>query len=157
MARRRRTQWIDALATTEIAVAGGAIDNTTQVSEAELENMGGGMTLVRVIGDILPRVCASGGAVVQATFNLFVFEPYAGGVAPTAWDVDTYQRKSLLGTWMWRDGGVANQLGAPRSIHVDLRTKRKIGQGERIELATATGGTGGVSYFSHLRFLFLLP
>ena len=157
MARRRRTQWIDALSSTEVVVAAGAIDNTTQVSETELENMGGGMTLLRVIGDILPRVRASGGAVVQAQFTLFVFEPYAGGVAPTAWDVDTYQRKSMLGTFMWRDAGVANQAGVPRSIHVDLRTKRKIGQGERIELATSTTGTGGTSYFSHLRFLFLLP
>ncbi len=157
MSRRRKTQWIDALSSTEVAVAGGAISNVTQVTEAELENLGGGMTLVRVIGDILPRVRASGGAVVQATFNLFMFEPYAGGVQPTVWDIDTYQRRSMLGTWMWRDAGVANQAGVPRSIHVDLRTKRKIGQGERIELATATTGTGGVSFFSHLRFLFLLP
>ena len=59
MPRRRRTQWIDNLIDTEVLVAGGTISTTTQVSEGELENLGGGMTLIRVIGDLLPRTRAS--------------------------------------------------------------------------------------------------
>ena len=157
MARRRKFQWIDNLNTAPIVVAAGAVSTTTQITEAELENLGGGVTLMRVVGDIIPlcSTVATNGAV---TFALFTFEQYTGSVAPTDWSLnDTYQGRRLLGTWLWRADQLANRAGVPRSIHVDLRTKRKLGQGIAVSLAVENHASQPIDFVAHLRLLLLLP
>jgi len=156
MSRKRQYQWIDAIVADEITLAGavapGTIVNTTVVSEREMENIGGGGTLIRVVGDVYMRV-AVGNPVVTAA--LFLQESYASAVAPTDWGNDEFQRKAYLGG-MLLVGLVGNQLGHWK---VDLRTKRKLTQGQQMELATQNHSTAGndARIAFHLRFLVLLP
>ena len=157
MARgRRRFQWIDAIQTTEVvlngAAAPGTIINETILSEAELENVGGGGTLIRVVGDI--QVKRTLGTPV-ITASLFVREAYAGSVSPSDWTADTFQRRDMLGTWMF--GGNVNTAAMYRVI--DLRTKRKLGQGVDVLLAFQNHSVAGsdATYWFHLRALLMLP
>ena len=156
MSRKRRYQWIDAIQATEIAVVGaaapGTIVNTGIVLETELENVGGGATLIRVVGDIWMRTLLG---VPIATFSLYLQEAYAGAIAPTDWDTDTFQRRDMLGTWMLT--AIAGQtLG---HVAVDLRTKRKMGQGVALDLAAQNHSIAGqdMRFVFHLRALLLLP
>ncbi len=155
---RRKTQWIDNIATAAQSVSSGSVTNSTEISEAEIENVGGGATLIRVVGDICP-VTTSTATTGSVTFALWLFAQYTGAVAPTlaAWALnDTYQRKYLLGTWMWRPAGVVG-AGIPRSLHIDLRTKRKLGQGLALTLSIGNHTGASMSFTSHLRYLLLLP
>ncbi len=155
MAGKRRYQWIDAFQDGVTTVTTGAIVNQTVVSEAELENVGGAATLIRVVGTILPLAAATASA--RGVFVLFVLQTYGGAVAPTVWNNDTFQRKQNLGSWFWRDAGIASQPGIPRVISIDLRTKRKLGQGEAITLATQNSGSGqSLSFSFHIRALLLI-
>jgi len=156
MARRRRFQWIDALVSSPIAVAGaaapGTISNQTIISEVELENVGGGATMMRVVGDIILRATA-GNPVF--TYALWVFPAYVGSVQPTDWDNDTFQRADMLGTWTVQ-APVADRISI---VRVDLRTKRKLGQGVQVQLAIQNHSIAGndASIAFHLRSLLLLP
>ena len=155
MPSRRRFQWIDNIEQDVLSIAAGAVLNTDQVSEAEIENLGGAMTLTRVVGSITPL----SGATPTARFSLalFVFNTYVGAVPPTDWVNDTFQRSNLLGAWWWSSAGVASGAGIPRSFQIDLRTKRKLGQGVKIVLAVQNHGGATGTYTSHFRFLMQLP
>ncbi len=152
---KRKWQWIDNIESALISVGATSIVNTTQVSEAEIENLGGAMTLTRVVGTICPVAGSTPSA--RLSYALHVLQSYAGAVAPTSWVNDTFQRLDMLGCWWWTGAGVASGPGIPRAIHVDLRTKRKIGQGVQIELAVENFGGFTCTYTSHLRFLMQLP
>ena len=157
MARRRKTQWIDGLVTSNVAVAGaaapGTVVDTTMLAEAELENIGGGGTLIRVVGDLIFRRTA-GAPVVTAV--LFVAQNYVGAVNPTDWDVDAFQREENLGSWM--SAGMDTTLSWDRH-HIDLRTKRKLTQGVTVQLAVQNHSVAAndLNFNCHFRFLILLP
>ncbi len=157
MASRRRTQWIDAIDSTGFSVAGaaapGTIVSTSLVTEGELENLGGGVTLLRVIGDIWTRRTAGTAPVI--THTLFQRQAYAGQVNPTDWANDEFQRVNMLGTWMHVPG---TDVLIVRE-RVDLRTKRKFGQGVALTLETQNHSIANQDVFVtlHLRMLLLLP
>ena len=156
MATKRRYQWIDSVVSTEVAVAGaaapGTVVSTGVVLEQELENIGGGATLIRVVGDLWLR---NNAGVTVTTQTLYILQAFVGGVSPTDWTNDTFQRKDMLGTWM------TYMTAAEPVVHhkIDLRTKRKVGQGVAIDLATQNHSLGGndISFVFHLRALLLLP
>jgi len=156
--RRRRTQWIDSIEANEFAIDGaaapGTIVNTPIVSEAEFENLGGGGTLIRVIGDIFTR--RTQGVAPVFTHTLFLSQEFVGSSAsPTDWVEDSFQRMSMLGTWL---GMVATDALLYR-LTVDLRTKRKVMQGVRLILSSQNHSvaTNDVAVAFHLRALILLP
>ena len=159
MARRRRYQWIDAvdLDITTNTVAAGAVRNSDVVSEAELENLGGGMTLQRIVG----RIVIVDGDATPSSFALALFmQPtYAGATLPTDWTVpDTYQSKNVLWSDVGRSEGLgANRLCVPRTYPMDWRSARKMSQGFKIVLAVDNAFLGIVRMGFHLRFLFQLP
>jgi len=156
MASRRRYQWIDAIVATEISLLGaaapGTIVNQTLVAEAELENIGGGGTLIRIVGDVYMRV-ALGNPVV--TFSIFLAQQFAGAVQPTDWGNDEFQRKQYLGGKMLM-GLQGNENG---HWSVDLRTKRKLTQGIAMDVGIQNHATAGndARVAFHLRMLVLLP
>ena len=154
---RRRTQWIDAIVSTGQTIAGAAAPGTivanTIISETEMEQYGGAATLIRVIGDIFTRR-AAGVAVI--THTLFLLENYAGATAPTDWANDEFQRKDVLGNYM---AVLPSDSSGMVHERIDLRTKRKLGQGQSLQLASqnhSIAGQDAVLYF-HLRCLVLLP
>ncbi len=158
MSRRRRYQWIDAIQTSAItlngAAAPGTVSDQTIIGEAELENIGGGATLMRVVGDIWVRRLAGTAPIVTAT--LFNLQGYGSAVAPADWQQDEFQRTANLGSWLWMVGST-DGLTVHQSI--DLRTKRKLGQGILTVLAVQNHSVAGenVSFVFHLRCLLLLP
>ena len=83
MSRRRRFQWVDAIEATYIAIAGavapGTIVTNTIITEAELENVGGGATLIRVVGDIVTQETVG---VPVVTYTLAIMEQFAGATSP---------------------------------------------------------------------------
>ena len=157
MASRRRTQWIDAIASTSQNINGAAAPGTVfsnlLVGEAEMENLGGGVTLLRVIGDIWTRRIAGTAPVV--THTLFMNQAFAGAVDVVDWNNDAFQRKQMLGTWMHIPG---TDVLIVRE-RVDIRTKRRFGQGERFTLESQNHSIAGenVNMTFHLRMLLLLP
>lgn len=157
MASRRRTQWIDAIDATGFSVAGavapGTIVSSLLVGEAEMENLGGGVTLLRVIGDIWSRRTA--GTAPVMTHTLFLNQAFAGAVDVVDWNNDAFQRRQMLGTWMHIPG---TDVLIVRE-RVDIRTKRKFGQGERFTLESQNHSVAGNDVFVafHLRMLLLLP
>ena len=50
---KRKTQWIDAVQQSAVAVPATSITEQTLVTETELENVAGGATLIRIVGRIL--------------------------------------------------------------------------------------------------------
>ncbi len=148
----RRTQWIDSLITTPQTVAATAVSTNAVVTEAEIENLGGGTTLVRVIGDIVMARTAS---TPVASANLYIQDTYLGSAAPTSWVQDTYQRQNLLWTRLWFGTSAIVQDQMP--MWVDLRSKRKVTQGQLVNLAIENYGDGALTFVMHLRCLFLLP
>ena len=158
MARRRRAQWIDAIDTTfnntvlAGAAAPGTIVNTTILSEAELENIGGGGTLIRTIGEIIVRRTAGAPVITCA---LFMAQNFTGAVAPTDWDADTFQREQQLGSWMVAADSTLSFV----RLAIDLRSKRKLTQGMTMQLAAQNHAVAAndASLIYHLRCLVLLP
>ena len=157
MARRRRYQWVDAAEFTPIAIAGAAAPGTlvqnTIILESELENVGGGATLIRVVGEIITGEVL-GKPVVSHT--LFVFNNYAGAALPVDWDNDVFQRSDVLGTWTHFPG--SNTLFTVQE-RIDLRTKRKLGQGVSVILHSQNHAIAAqdAEFVFHLRCLLLLP
>ncbi len=157
MARRRRFQWIDSITSGYVALAGavapGTIVNSAIITEAELENVGGGATLIRVVGDIITQEVVG---VPVVTHTLFIQQAFAGAGFPADWDGDTFQRADVLGTWM--HGPCSNTLF---TVHerIDLRTKLKLGQGIELDLASQNHSvaTNDAIFIFHLRFLLMLP
>ncbi len=157
MARsRRRTQWIDAIQTTSVTLSGaaapGTVLDTTMISEAEMENVGGGATLLRTIGDIWTTRVA-GSPVV--THTLFLAQNFPGAVGIADWDQDAFQREQMLATWLVTPVQNPNAL---RTM-VDIRSKRKLTQGVTLQLSSQNHSVVGndVVFAFHLRFLILLP
>jgi len=155
--RKRRYQWIDSISTDYFVVNGaaapGTISQVNSISEAEIENVGGAMTLIRTVGQILIQELL-GVPVVTAT--LFLQAGFVGSTAPTDWVQDTFQRMNVLGTWLVGTGSNTNFV---HTINVDLRTKRKLGQGVSLDLAIQNHSvaTNNISYAYHLRHLVMLP
>ncbi len=160
MPRRRRFQWIDSVSTTPTAIAGAAAPGTiiTQVviTEAEMENLGGGATLIRTVGSVWLSATAGRPVVTGA---LYLQENYAGSVPPTDWGInDTWQRKELLGSWMyWSRVGVGEDV--TREWKVDLRAKRKLTQGQSLDFIfqNHSVATNDVEIVAHFRCLLMLP
>ena len=158
MASRRRYQWIDAIVTTEVALVGAAAPGTiieeAILLETELENIGGGGTLIRVVGDIWAR--RTQGTAPILTSTLFVAQQHVGVVQPTDWVQDTFQNKFVLGTWL---GMVGSTDALTVHFKVDLRTKRKLGQGVAVFMAMQNHSLANqdIAYVFHLRCLLLLP
>jgi len=159
MARSKpRYQWIDAISITPTVVAAGAVGNVDQVTEAELENLGGGGTLERIVGSII--MVAGSATQGRYTVGLMIQETYAGATLPSAaaWlTPDVYQRKDML----WSSIGVTttgavNNIAVPRVHNVDWRSRRKLGQGVKVTLSVSVL-LQSVQFISHLRFLVRLP
>ena len=158
MARsKRQTQWIDTIQSAVQSIAGavapGTIDSNVMILESEAENVGGGGTVSRIVGDIWVARTA-GAPVVTAT--VMVFDTYVGAALPTDWDNDTFQRRAVMWTAMWVLNSTTD--GFQRRT-LDVRTKRKLGQGQRLTLEIQNHGTAGndAQFAFHLRSLLLLP
>ena len=157
MPSRRRTQWIDAIDATGFTVAGavapGTIVSSLLVGEAEMENLGGGVTLLRTLGDIWTRRTVGTAPVV--THTLFMNQAFAGATDVVDWNNDAFQRKQMLGTWMHVPG---TDVLIVRE-RVDIRSKRRLGQGERLTLESQNHSIASQDVFVtfHLRMLLLLP
>ncbi len=156
--KKRRYQWIDAIDLAQTSIAAGAISDQGLLTEAELENVGGGATLERIVGSII--VTAGAATRGQMAMGIFLLEQYAGASIPTVAAMaanDTYQRKDCLWTGIAitaADGDFS--FAVPRVHHLDWRSRRKLGQGVRCTLlTTATSSAMRVSF--HLRFLLALP
>ena len=153
---RRRFQWIDVVQTTLQAVAGavapGTVADDSTILESEIENVGGALTLIRTVGDILVRRTAG---TPIATCTLYVAQAFTGAGRIADWDNDAFQRMQVLGTWLTLGDSIQNLY----PIRVDLRTKRKLGQGELVILSIQNHSTAGndFSYVYHLRHLVMLP
>ena len=153
---RRRTQWIDAIQSSFVVLAGavapGTVIETSLLTEAEIENLGGGLTLLKVIGDIV-AVRTAGTPVL--TFTLYFRQQYAGAVGVPDWDNDAFQRKAMVGTWMT----TVQVQDATARLPIDLRSKRKIGQGVSLVLAAQnhSAAANDANYAFHLRALVALP
>ena len=158
MARRRRYQWIDAVDFTQTSTAANALGSFDQVTEAEIENLGGGLVLERIVGSLV----VTNGAVGRGQYGvaLWTSETFAGASLPTAAALqqpDFYQRKEMLWTgYGCVQTGADFDFGVPRVHHIDWRSKRKMGQGMKISLLVAPVSNAVRSSF-HLRYLFVLP
>ena len=157
MARsRRRTQWVDALQTSAQllpgAVAPGTVVDITILSEAEMEELGGGVTLIRVVGHLY---CTRTAGTPAVTGCLWLAPAYAGAVFPVDWTQDEFQREANI--WSFQYAGNV-QSGASR-FNIDIRSKRKLGQGKTLQLSLQNHNIAGndASIFFHLRCLLLLP
>ena len=155
MANKRRTQWIDAIQATAIAVNGaaapGTINEQAILTEGELENLGGGATLLRLVGDIWIRSSA-GNSVITTSF--YLNQQYAGAASVADWNQDAYQRLAYLGGYM-----TEATVGLTQRVMVDLRTKRKMGQGIALTMAFQNHNIGGndARVIFHVRALLMLP
>ena len=158
MARRRRYQWIDAVDFTQTSTAANALGSFDQVTEAEIENLGGGLVLERIVGNLV----VTNGAVGRGQYGVAIWmnETYAGATLPTAAALqqpDFYQRKEMLWTgYGTLQTGADFDFGVPRVHHIDWRSKRKCGQGMKVSLLVAPVSNACRSSF-HLRYLFVLP
>ena len=158
MARgRRRTQWVDAILSDVTTIAGAAAPGTlveqSIVTEVEMENIGGGATVIRIIGDIW--TLQSAGAPV-VTHTLYLRQEYQGVTSVSDWVNDAFQRTEVMATWM-----VALDSGSSQAHHtmVDIRSKRKLRQGISLLLSSQNHRIAGhdATYLFHLRCLLLLP
>ena len=159
MGKRRRYQWIDAIEFTNAAsVAANGLGNADIVSETEIENLGGGITLERIVGSIIVTAGSVGRA--QYAVALMVIETYAGATLPNVASFNTpdlYQRKDNL----WSSHGRIETsqdfaFGVPRTFQIDWRSRRKMSQGQKITLFVQPQ-SNAVRYTYHLRMLFALP
>ena len=155
MARKRRTQWIDSLATSEIAVAGaaapGTINEQVLVDEAEIENVGGAATVTRIVGSItLQRTLGS----PVLSIAIWLGSAFVGAANPTDWDQDTYQRSRVL----WTYQTLLTTDPANRQLTVDIRTQRKLGQGVALQMSVQNHSIANhnAEFTFHLRSLLLL-
>ncbi len=157
MAQRRRTRWIDSLLTSRTALAGaaapGTIIDSVLMTETEIESLGDGATLIRIVGDIW--TCDSAGDPV-VSHNIWLSPAYAGIVLIADWEQDAYERTSMLGTWMVVPD---SNTALCKHTRVDLRSKRKLSPGTQLTLSSqnyAIANNDATISF-HLRMLLLLP
>ena len=125
-----------------------------------------GMTVVRMIVDLIavPSTLSTAIGIMNISVAIMVAdqEQFAASVFP---DPNTVNDRPV-GGWMWRHrmfvqdhttGGAVTEIA---KVHVDLRSKRKIGHGELVLLGDATLSSGSafsVDVFGWIRTLVLLP
>ncbi len=154
--RKRRTQWIDSIQSTEFTILGaaapGTVDDRTLLSEAEIENVGGGAVLTRIVGDIALR--AAGADTPVTTASIMLFSNFVGSTFIVDYDADAFQRQGML----WTRIGLPTAGDAVRWF-VDWRANRKMTQGMTLQLALQNHSVAGidVEVIFHLRMLILLP
>ncbi len=154
--RRRKTQWIDSIISTEFTLPGaaapGTVDNRTLLSETEIENVGGGSVLTRIVGDIGLRAAGADTPVVTA--SVMLFSNFVGSTFISDYDGDAFQRQGML----WTRMGLPIAGDAVRWF-VDWRANRKMTQGMTLQLALQNHSLAGIDaeIIFHLRMLILLP
>ena len=158
MARKRRTRWIDAISTDAIALAGavapGTVVNRTLLTEAELETIADGATLIRTVGSV-NMIRTAGSPVV--TLALWFAPNYPAAVFPADWTQDVFEREKVFQTEMWHMNLGSNSQGSHRMF--DVRSKRRVSPGQvclgSFQNHSVAGNDAQFTY--HLRFLMLLP
>ena len=150
---KRRTQWSDTVQSTVTAVAGIAQSDETLVTEDEFENVGGGATITRIVGELW--IHASLAAPVTG-WAIWLKSVYTGATSPDLWDNDTFQREAVMATGWYMSGG-HTQERLQRYV-IDVRTKRKVGQGRALLLSFQNYiASTTIQYTFHIRTLLLLP
>ena len=153
---KRRTRWVDTVSTTAVVLAGavapGTVVDEAILPESELETLGTGATIIRVVGHIIMR--SDAGAPV-VTGCLWLAPNYAGAVFPTDWLNDTFERNAVMATFMWQPKAGLSTEPTP----VDIRTKRKVSPGTSLILSLQNHSIASqdAAYVYHLRALLLLP
>ncbi len=153
---RRRTRWVDFVQTDQIALIGaaapGTLNNLEVVSEAELETIGDGATLVRVVGHIF-LIRTAGTPVL--TGCLWFADAFVGATRPIDWNQDAFERKSNMWSFLYASSVQSNSA----RFDVDIRTKRKVSAGDTLLLSLQNHSlvNNDVNFVAHLRFLMLLP
>ena len=153
---KRRTQWIDTIQTARPSVAGLSMSHVDLVSESDFENLGGGVTIVRLVGELW----FSGEAVADAptvAWAIWLAAEYAGSANPTILDNDFFQRQRVMHTGMYFRDGTDDHTWYKKDI--DIRGKRKVGQGQALKLSFENFALGAQAfvYGYHIRTLLLLP
>ena len=153
---KRRTRWIDTVSTTPVALAGAAAPGTvideSILPENELETLGTGATLIRVVGHIHLSSLLIDPVVTAALW----FAPnYAGAVFPVDWLNDVFERQSVIWTGLWRPKATKHS----NVTVIDIRAKRKVSPGQSLILSMQNHSPAGsdAEYVYHLRSLLLLP
>lgn len=161
MARKRRTRWYDLMgsAINIPSSAAGSIGSGQFLTETTIEEeLDGACTLLKIVGDIyLSRAVGANGVFVGV---LRVIDSRLSTPGYTLADLrlgEDYEDSGVLWTRIWSDEGLSATDG---HIPVDVSTKRRIGQQQRLEFAynnlALTAGTDNINLTYHLRALILL-
>ena len=163
-ASRRKTEWIDTLVDEQTPTAGQ--DQESLLADY-ISNELAGWTLTRTLIHLwlMPQTPAATFGIqhIDMGIGLVTQEAFAAGVLPEA---DTETDRPVL-DWVWRErvmiaeGGIAGAiLQAPVEVKADIRSRRKIGDGELFLVVDNTSKSGtafGVQTSGLIRCLFLLP
>jgi len=159
---RRKTSWIDTLLT-------GTIANAAQFRSSLLAdvtpNDAIGYTLTRLLVHLWLTTDVAAGAYIKAGVDvgigLVTQEAFAAGIVP---DPAVESERPIM-DWVYRDRFllVANNdttvLQPPIEVRLDLRSRRKIGNGELFIIIQNSSVNTGFTVRHHglIRSLFLLP
>ena len=148
-AAKRRTVWKDAIAETG-ALAATTVSGEILLAESDIEGLGSGVTVTRVVGSISLSYAAGVANVVSGM--LWVAPVYSGATTPSL-SIDTFERNRT----MWTFQRVIDLADDTTLIMVDVRTQRKLGSGVALELILDNKAANALTYSYHLRSLVLLP
>lgn len=159
---RRRLRWYDIAANRTVlaSAAGGSIAQEILLTETQIEELGGGMTLMRIIGDIyLSRVGTA--PVVQMVIVAQHAQAAASKVAGYYGPANVEDNAEEMGTlWnrLWADVDLSF---SGTHVPVDIRRRIKLQQGMEVALYlenwTLSAAADNASYLYHLRCLVALP
>ena len=153
---KRRTQWIDTIETSRPTLAGQALAHIDIVSEADFENLGGGVTIVRIVGEMW----FSGPALDDSptvAWAIWLAAEFSGSGNPDILNNDFFQCQRVMSTGMFLQNGRDDDQYV--KMDVDIRGKRKVGQGQALKLSFENFALSGqvFEYAYYLRTLLLLP
>jgi len=146
---RRRTVWKDSI------IANGALAGTTVVAnpllaETDIEGLGSGVTVTRIVGDLFLTYAVGVANVISGAIWV---TPQFGGVGVPALVIDFFERSRVMWT-MQRQIDLADDT---TRVPIDIRTQRKLGSGVALDLVLDNKSVNALTFSFHLRALVLLP
>ena len=147
---KRRTVWKDAIAPANTLAATTVVEEIL-LAEADIESLGSGVTVTRIVGSLSLHFAAGVTNVVAAA--IWVRPTYLGAAAPTSLNIDFFERSRT----MWTMQRMIDPADDTTLVPIDIRTQRKLGSGVELDLVIENKSAQIVTFAYHLRSLVLLP
>ena len=147
---KRRTVWKDSISPAQ-TLAATTITEEVLLAESDIEALGSGVTVTRIVGTL--SISAVAGATNIVAAAVWLTPAYSGRGIPSALSIDFFERSRT----MWTLQRMIDLADDTTHVPIDIRTQRKLGSGVSLDMIVENKSANVITFAYHLRCLVLLP